>query len=75
MKFKAYVDRIEGEFAVIEVKGNHMDWPLSALPKGTSEGSTINITVVKTESNARQEAEDRLQRLKSVGPRQTKFKL
>lgn len=75
MTFSAYIDRIEGEFAVVEVKGTHMDWPLTALPEGINEGTTITISVEKTASGIGQEAKERLQRLKSAGPKQTKFKL
>ena len=75
MKFSAYIDRIEGEFAVVEVNGCPMDWPLTALPEGTSEGTTLTISVAKTGPSIGQEAKERLQRLKSAGPKQTKFKL
>ena len=75
MTFSAYVDRIEGEFAIVEVNGVHMDWPLTALPEGINEGTTITISVEKTESSMRQEAEERLQRLQATGPQQTKFKI
>ena len=39
------VDRIEGSIAVIEVAGTTVDWPVSALPVGVSEGSTLVISV------------------------------
>ena len=34
---KVVIDRIEGEFAVLEVDGVSVDWPLKSLPVGTRE--------------------------------------
>lgn len=40
----AVIDRIEGEFAVIEIEGTFVDWPLRALPEGVCEGMTWEVT-------------------------------
>lgn len=52
------VDRIEGKYAVLEVQGDlleaqgtheleHVDFPLTALPPGTKEGSVLEIRLRK----------------------------
>lgn len=56
----ATVDRIEGPMAVIEVAGTTVDWPVQALPAGTTEGSTLTITL---------EAQRIADKLPSKGPR------
>ena len=68
MKLQIVVDRIEGGFAVLEVETNYVDWPLKALPSGTTEGTclTIEITSNPTDSST---AEERLARLRRREPR------
>ena len=41
----AIIDRIEGDFAVIEVSGTIVNWPLSALPKEAQEGQRVRLVV------------------------------
>lgn len=40
------VDRVEGDIAVIEVGGDMIDLPISALPFSVKEGEPINMRVV-----------------------------
>ena len=56
------VDRIEGTFAVLEVDGAFVDFPLAALPEGAREGDVLTFTRAPA-SDA--EAAARLARLKS----------
>ena len=42
---RATIDRIEGEFAVLEIEGRMVDFPLVLLPSGIGEGSQIEISV------------------------------
>lgn len=40
---KATIDRIEGEFAVLEIGDRMVDFPLELLPPGLSEGSQLDL--------------------------------
>jgi hypothetical protein len=42
----AVVDRIEGDYAVLVVGRNAIDWPVDLLPDGVTEGSTVRLTAV-----------------------------
>lgn len=60
------VDRIEGDFAVIEYDGQYVDIPLHLLPE-IKEGSTLQIqSIEKTaqKDTILEEAQARLNRLK-----------
>jgi len=48
------VDRIEGEFAVVEVENTTVDMPVSLLPEGCGEGSVIEITLVDNSEHIKQ---------------------
>jgi len=67
MEQRIVVDRIEGDFAVLEVGGTTVDWPLSALPEGVGEGSALSVvfSIVETDLAS---ATARLERLKKRGP-------
>jgi hypothetical protein len=67
MEQKIVVDRIEGRSAVLEVAGTTVDWPLSALPDGVREGSTLSVVFSFTEADL-SSATARLERLKKRGP-------
>jgi hypothetical protein len=41
---RAIIDRIEGEFAVLEAEGMTFDVPVSLLP-GAREGAQVTLTV------------------------------
>jgi hypothetical protein len=45
---KAFVDRIEGEVAVLLIGGRQWDLPAKVLPPGVTEGDTVEITASKT---------------------------
>lgn len=59
------VDRIEGDVAVLEVDGRMVDFPAAALPEGTREGDTLQLSRAPADTAA---AEARLRRLKSRTP-------
>jgi hypothetical protein len=44
---KAFVDRIEGEVAVLLIGGRQWDLPAEVLPPGVTEGDTVEITATK----------------------------
>ena len=53
---KVIIDRIEGNYAVVELKdGNVVDMSIKLLPKGAVEGSIIEITLKKEESKIKKE--------------------
>jgi len=63
------IDRIEGEYAIVEVEEDFLRIPLALLPEVT-EGDQIEIR--KKESTDRiKEAEERLKRLKQNSPQGT----
>ena len=68
------VDRIEGAFAVLEVSGQTVDWPLSALPPGMAEGTRLLIRIEVAGGDTAQ-AEARLARLRAKGPKGDTFDL
>ncbi len=47
------VDRIEGDFAVIDWDKGRIDIPLAALPEGTREGSVLRIALDPEEETRR----------------------
>lgn len=45
---KVIIDRIEGDFAVVELEdGSHFNLPTGLLPEGAKEGSVIDISLDK----------------------------
>ena len=59
------LDRVEGERAILEVDGEIVELPRSALPASVVEGSVLSLVVdVNGTAVARQEAEARLERLR-----------
>ena len=60
------VDRIEGDTAVLELGDQLFDVPLAILPL-IKEGDQVQIVRVDN-SNALQEAQDRLERLRKRDP-------
>ena len=63
---KIVIDRIEGDFAVVEIAGRCVDVPLALLPDGCKEGDALVFS--RGAPSDRAAAEDRLARLKSRGP-------
>ena len=60
------IDRIEGDIAIIECGEHTFEVPVSALPEGAQEGSQLSFSLLSSpESDADQEANDRLERLKA----------
>lgn len=57
------VDRIEGDRAVLEIGGETVEVPASALPPGTREGATLVLVASGDEAAVRQAAADRIARL------------
>jgi hypothetical protein len=46
MQASMVVDRIEGEWAVLEYMGKCFDFPVVLLPEGTKEGSCLELSLV-----------------------------
>lgn len=69
-EFKAFVDRIEGDRAVVLIgeEGRQAIWPLEYLPEGSREGSVLRVAIGLDEDATKQTEEivdsliDRLQR-------------
>lgn len=59
------VDRFEGERAVLEVDGELVDVPRSALPTGAKEGDVLTW---RQETPSLEEAQARLARLRARTP-------
>lgn len=59
------VDRIEGDLAVLEVGDRTVDWPVTALPAGTVEGTVLAVTLEISSSTRLDAARARLERLKA----------
>lgn len=70
MTVTVVIDRIEGAFAVLEVGGRTVDWPVEALPEGAREGSrwTCVFTAAPATPTALERAEARIRRLDAAGP-------
>ena len=64
---KVVIDRIEGEFAVLEVDGVSVDWPLKSLPVGTREGDVFEWNFQPVSSV--EDTEEQLKRLRESGPK------
>ena len=52
-----YVDRIEGDYAVVEYGGEMLEIPLTELPDGVREGTVLNFTGNGFEVDEEAEAE------------------
>lgn len=66
--FKATVDRIEGQMAVLLVgeESRNITLPLDCLPKDTSEGTVLDFSVeidVTATSEAKSQVQDLIDRL------------
>lgn len=58
---KWIVDRIEGDYAVVEFEdGKTADIPLISLPENIREGTVINVSADKSETEKRRENIDNL---------------
>ncbi|MGN1329274.1 MAG: DUF3006 domain-containing protein [Eubacterium sp.] len=58
---KWIIDRIEGEYAVVELEnGKIADIPLISLPNNIKEGTVINVSADKAETEKRKENIDSL---------------
>lgn len=58
---KWIVDRIEGDYAVVELEnGKSADIPLISLPENIKEGAVINVSADKAEADKRKENIDSL---------------
>lgn len=44
---RAFVDRIEGDVAVLIIGKRQWDFPAALLPRGVTEGDTLEITARK----------------------------
>lgn len=64
MELTVVVDRIEAGFAVLEVCGEQVDWPLAALPPHVTEGASLKLTL-RLEEPTLDEASARLARLRA----------
>jgi hypothetical protein len=45
----ASIQRIAGDQAVVEVSGQTITWPASALPDGVNEGDTVRLRMLTTQ--------------------------
>jgi hypothetical protein len=41
----ATIDRFEGEYAVLKINGDTVNWPKKQLPEGAKESSIINVFI------------------------------
>ena len=58
------IDRIEGEFAVVEAKGDFYNIPKALLPENAKEGDVITTQINKEETeNKKQESRNLLDNL------------
>ena len=56
LKMNIIIDRIEENFAVVELKDKKMiNMPIELLPLGAKEGDVLSITIDKNETEARRE--------------------
>ena len=63
------VDRIEGQRVILDVDGETVEMPRSALPGNIKEGDTLRIEVCENVAQSlRKENEDRLERLRERDP-------
>ena len=65
------VDRIEAERALVEFDGEVVEIPVSALPRGSTEGALLVLQPAKGDDSAMKlsnEAVERLERLRSRDP-------
>jgi len=60
------VDRIEGDWAVLLVDGQPVDWPVSALPPGAGEGSRLLVVLERVPAES--SADERQERLRARHP-------
>ena len=58
---RIFVDRIEGNVAVVEIAGQTVDLPVSLLPEGTREGSVLRLVLAQSSNDAQLERLRRLQ--------------
>lgn len=68
------VDRIEGDRAVLDVRGEQVEIPAAALPPGAAEGSLLSLSLAD-DAGALAEEEARLERLKKKSPPKMSFDL
>ena len=69
MTSRITIDRIENNLAVVESGEDYFSIPLSLLPAGAKEGDSYTITFASIDStNAKKEAQERLDRLKKRDP-------
>ena len=68
------VDRFEGDRAVIEVDGEMINIPMTALPVNLKEGDSVEFVIVAND-NAIAEEESRLKRLQASSPQGNNFDL
>ena len=64
---KVVIDRIEGTFAVLEVDGESVDWPLKSLPAGIREGDVFEWNFEHV--SPVEDAEEQLNRLRESSPK------
>ncbi len=62
------IDRIEGDFAIVEVNGKTMDVPLSELPQGVREGQVLKAIGDNSETALPQSLVERVERLRKQDP-------
>ena len=59
------IDRIEDDIAYLDVDGECIEFPASALPEGSREGDMLAFTIVDS-SAVIAEAKDRISRLQKM---------
>ena len=63
-KHMIIIDRFEGEHVVLEIDTDHVNIPISNLPKGAKEGDVLRFIIDSNETqNRKQRVEDKMNRL------------
>ncbi len=65
---KIIIDRIEGDWAVLEVGEHRVNFPLAALPSDTKEGAVLTLSVAAPPEDVLQQGRERLERLRKRDP-------
>lgn len=63
------LDRIEGTRAILEIAGELVEIPVSALPAEAREGARLQLALLPA-GDVLREAEERLARLRAAGPKE-----
>jgi len=68
------IDRFEGDYAVLDVDGEMVDFPRRAVPADAKEGTILSWNIVD-DAEVLKAAQERLDRLKKRSPQGNSFDL